>query len=43
VTDGRNGLLIQKDSLAMIIMASNFKHKYGKWKGIIYKLRPGNE
>jgi len=27
VTDGRNGLLIQKDSFAMMIIAGRFKHK----------------
>ena len=41
--DDRNGLLIQKDSLAIIIIAGNFKYKYSKSKGMIYKLRPGSQ
>ena len=43
VIDDRKGLLIQKDSLAMIIIAWMFKHEYGKCRGVIYKLRSGNQ
>jgi len=43
VADDQNGLLIQKDSLAMIIIASKVRQKYKEWKGTIYKLKPGSQ